>query len=94
MKFMTVEKNPMEGGEVNPENDLGLLRKKLDAAEADLAQVKSDREKIMGDLVAGKKDAAKKFGVYFERLKQAEQKAIDALEAWGNEAAKKANLKD
>lgn len=89
-----MNEKPTEGKGESQENKLEHLRIDLDAAEEELAQVKAERKKIMGDLIAGGKDAAKNFREYFKKLKQAEQKAIDALEAWGNEAAKKANLKD
>lgn len=80
--------------ETGPENDLEYLKKQLEAAEAELKQVEAERGKIMDDLIAGKEKAAKNFNDFLRRLKQAEQKAIEALEAWGDAAARSFNLKD
>jgi uncharacterized protein (DUF3084 family) len=81
-------------GEGNQEGDLEYLKKQLETAETELRQVEAEREKVMVDLVAGDKNAAQNFNNYLRRVKDAEQKAIAALEAWGNAAAKFYKLED
>lgn len=73
--------------EIAAENELSRLRQELGMAEVELEQVKAERDQIMNAIIAGEKDAARNFSSYFEKLKRAEKKAIDALEAWGNAAA-------
>jgi hypothetical protein len=80
--------------EIVSENELSRLREELEAAEAEEAAVRAERDRIMGDIIAGREGAAKNFNNYFERLKQANQKAIAALLAWGDAAAKFYKLED
>jgi vacuolar-type H+-ATPase subunit D/Vma8 len=75
---------------------LDLLREKLKAAEDGLAEIKKERDGIMDAIIAGS-GVAENFREYLEckeKIKQAEQKAIEALEAWGDAAARKFDLKD
>lgn len=80
--------------EIISEEELGRLRRELEEAESALAKVRSEKEEIVGNLKPGSVDAAKNFRDYLARLREAEQKAIDALEGWGNAAAEFHKLKD
>lgn len=84
----------MSHKEIISKEALGRLREELEAAESELAEVRIEKEEIVENLRPGSMDAAGKFRDYLVRLKRAEQKAIDALEAWGSAAAEFYKLED
>lgn len=81
-------------GEIDSENELSRLRREYEATEAELALVRAERDQAIEGIIAGGKDAAKNFKDYLQRLAQAEQKAIAALEVWGDAAVKLFKLED
>ena len=87
-----MEKIPHQ--EIISEGELSRLRKELEMAEAELAEIKEERDQKIASIVAGEKGSAHNFNDYLRRVKNAEQKAIVALEAWGNAAAKFYKLED
>lgn len=76
------------------EEEIGGLRQNLDAAEAEVARIKEERDRVIKSIMAGEKGAAHNFEDYLKRLRDAEQKAIVALEAWGSAVTKFYKLED